>query len=528
MRFRPLALAVLAFSLLPVSALAADDLTSSTVTDVRFSSDQDVATVTLSQALTYSTIRFDLYVNGVVRRNGTVPADGATTVSMSGFRQLFVQEGESQYLLGFQICEHGADRQNIDAHCSPRKFITLLFFGASSSSRSSSSSSSSLSSFSSSSSSRSSSSSWSSSSSSWSSSSASSVAYSFVDVGATHPNADAIAYVKDRGIVSGYPDGTYRPGQAINRAEFTKIIVNAQFSPTEISECLMGHGGALSFLWDISSTAWYAQYVCVAFNHGIIRGYPDGSFRPEQTINLAEAAKILSVSLIGADGSSDPWFRVYLQALADRRAIPTSFYSYDQLVSRGEMAEMIYRLKTDNRDRPSQTYESLAGAGHPAAPSGWTDYRQDSLGWTLRYPGAWVAGEFTTGDERGVAFVNDKANLGGAGGGGIDTQNHLRIGLRPSCPDLTVMAQGSENVRFLTIGDRTFQYASTSDGAAGSTREYTVFTSPRAGGGCYVITKNMFYGNPDNYGEPDRSNLRRAIADVSSVLDQSLQSFRAP
>ncbi len=522
MHLRPFALAFFTLIVaLPLSTYAADDLTSSTVTDVRFSSDQDTATVTLSKALPYATLRYDIYVNGVLRSGASGPADNIALASMSGFRSQFLAlNGESQFLIGFQICEHGPDRIDVTAHCSPKKYITLLFLGASSSSSSWSSSSSSYSSRSSF------SSEWASSSSSWSS--WSSARYSFADVDSRHQNADAISYVKDQGIVSGYPDGTYRPEQAINRAEFTKIIVNAQFSPTEISGCVLGHGGPASFLWDISTSDWYAQYVCVAFNHGIIRGYPDGSFRPDQTINLAEAAKILSVSLVGIEGATDPWYRVYLQALAERQAIPTSFHSYNQLVSRGEMAEMIYRLRTNNRDKSSQTYESLAVTYHPAAESPWTEYRDNGFGWTARYPTKWVVGEFTAGEERGIAFVNDKMNLGGTGGSGIDTQNHLRISVQGSCPDLLTVAHDTSAIRFLTIGDRTFQYASGNEVSSGNIREFVIFTSPRAGGGCYVVTKNMFFGNPDNYGEPDRTDLRRAISEVSDLLDETIQSFRAP
>ncbi|MEK7563157.1 MAG: S-layer homology domain-containing protein, partial [Patescibacteria group bacterium] len=52
----------------------------------------------------------------------------------------------------------------------------------------------------------------------------------FSDVSSTHPNAEAIAYVKAEGIVSGYPDGTYRPNQTINRAEFVKFVTGTQFN----------------------------------------------------------------------------------------------------------------------------------------------------------------------------------------------------------------------------------------------------------------------------------------------------------
>ena len=44
---------------------------------------------------------------------------------------------------------------------------------------------------------------------------------------------------------------------------------------------------------DVPKTEWYASYVCYAKQQGIISGYPDGYFRPANNINLAESAKIL-------------------------------------------------------------------------------------------------------------------------------------------------------------------------------------------------------------------------------------------
>lgn len=50
---------------------------------------------------------------------------------------------------------------------------------------------------------------------------------------------EAIQYVKDEGIVDGYEDGTFQPDNQINRAEFTKIVIGAVFDSVEIEECSM-------------------------------------------------------------------------------------------------------------------------------------------------------------------------------------------------------------------------------------------------------------------------------------------------
>ncbi len=183
-------------------------------------------------------------------------------------------------------------------------------------------------------------------------------AQSFSDVRVDHPNADAIAYVKAQGIVEGYADGTFRPDQTINRAEFVKILVHGNESLYFPANCREEK----SFT-DVSLSAWYSDDVCKASRNGYIMGYPDNTFRPAQNINFVEAAKILVIAFdlpLPFEEESNPWYQFPVEALQDENAIPMSITHFDQQITRGEMAEMIYRLKTENRKKPSQTYNDLA------------------------------------------------------------------------------------------------------------------------------------------------------------------------
>lgn len=184
----------------------------------------------------------------------------------------------------------------------------------------------------------------------------------FTDVPSTHPNYDAITYVQDHNIVEGYADGTYHPDQTINRAEFTKIIILANFARAELGAC---DPKKILHFSDINLSDWYVPYLCVAVKYHINGGYPDGTFRPAAMINFAEASKmILNASWqdgsAGPDTSGQDWFRPYVLVLGtDFRAIPLSITHFDQSITRGEMAEMIYRLKAEVTNKPSQTYENL-------------------------------------------------------------------------------------------------------------------------------------------------------------------------
>jgi len=165
----------------------------------------------------------------------------------------------------------------------------------------------------------------------------------FPDVPVTHPSADAIDFVQSRGIVQGYPDGTFQPDRTINRAEFLKIIILASADPTvAVAPC---SNPSLSKLRDVPAGAWYVQNLCIGLSLRIIDGYPDLTFRGNQPINFAEAAKIIVQAFGFETGKSDLWYEPYGDALAARYAIPLSITGYDQLVTRGEMAEMIYRLR---------------------------------------------------------------------------------------------------------------------------------------------------------------------------------------
>ena len=103
---------------------------------------------------------------------------------------------------------------------------------------------------------------------------------------------------------------------------------------------------------DVPYDAWFAPYVCAAWSSGIISGYPDGLFRPEEGVKFVEAAKMLSLGF-GMTGLELPnfgtanvlWYQPYVEFLAAANAIPYSIGELGRPIDRGEMAELIYRLK---------------------------------------------------------------------------------------------------------------------------------------------------------------------------------------
>ncbi len=93
----------------------------------------------------------------------------------------------------------------------------------------------------------------------------------------------AVSTLYNAGIISGYPDGTFRPSDPITRAEFATIA--AKFDDLDL--------GSASAFTDIFGH-WAEKYITSSENKGWIKGYPDMTFKPEQDITRAEAMTLIN------------------------------------------------------------------------------------------------------------------------------------------------------------------------------------------------------------------------------------------
>lgn len=180
----------------------------------------------------------------------------------------------------------------------------------------------------------------------------------FNDVPDSHPHKAAIDFVQNEGIVKGYQDGTFKPEQRINRAEFTKILIESLFTQEDLQLCL---GKKPNLYTDVTVTDWFAGPVCIATDYLIINGYTDGSFKPEAFINHAEASKIIvtTYDLPEANISSEQqWYEAYTQVLDSMQITPESIQKPTQAITRGEMAEMIYRILSETPEKTAYNPES--------------------------------------------------------------------------------------------------------------------------------------------------------------------------
>ncbi len=174
-------------------------------------------------------------------------------------------------------------------------------------------------------------------------------ATAFNDVGYDNPYRVAISNLHFFDIIKGYEDGGFHPNEKINRAEFTKIVIGAVFESTEIDKCT---GSSFS---DIPVHQWFTPYICLASTKSIVSGYADKTFKPEQTITFAEAAKIIIKTFSISTMDENPWYKPFIMALELRRASPSSIVAVGSPITRGEMAEMIFRLRENIVDSENST-----------------------------------------------------------------------------------------------------------------------------------------------------------------------------
>ncbi|ULL16436.1 beta-xylosidase [Paenibacillus sp. H1-7] len=115
----------------------------------------------------------------------------------------------------------------------------------------------------------------------------------------------------DLGIVSGYPDGTFKPDRTVTRAEFATMLINA-LKPQENRL----YSTPLTFTDKEKIGAWALNSVAQAVQVGIISGYEDGSFRPDAEITRSEMVKMIA-NAMGQSGE-----KADTTGFADDTAIP--------------------------------------------------------------------------------------------------------------------------------------------------------------------------------------------------------------
>jgi hypothetical protein len=171
----------------------------------------------------------------------------------------------------------------------------------------------------------------------------------FADVDSSEWFAPFVAELANKSVIVGYPDGSFRPQNSLNRAEIVKIAVAAfDFTVPVIDRDPFA---------DVPHDAWFAPFVATAKAVGIIDAN-SANFRPGDPVNRAEALKILTLASRAqlsqeiataqfSDVADDAWFVPFVNFAAREQII--SGYSDGTFrpgdpVNRAEAAKMVSLL----------------------------------------------------------------------------------------------------------------------------------------------------------------------------------------
>jgi len=162
-------------------------------------------------------------------------------------------------------------------------------------------------------------------------------------------NREAIQYLSDKNIIGGYPDGTFRPQNTVNRAELVKILVGGKGATPTLEQ--------YHTCFPDVKKEWFAPFVCYAKEHGWVSGYPDGTFRPSAIVNKAEAIKMIvtvqryaipaSISETSfGDVDTTAWYAPFVQAAHEKGILEEEdgILGVSSDMRREAVAEIIYRL----------------------------------------------------------------------------------------------------------------------------------------------------------------------------------------
>ena len=175
---------------------------------------------------------------------------------------------------------------------------------------------------------------------------------------AGHWAESVITQWQNKGLIQGYEDGTFKPGNTITRAEFVTLMNNAKGFWSE---------GSINFS-DVKNGSWFYSAVARAVAAGYVKGYSDGSFKPNNTITRAEAAVMiantakLSANEAGAYrftdiGSIPAWARGSVGAVVAAgymTGYPDGSFDANASISRAEAVSSLNRMLGGTAYQPTQ------------------------------------------------------------------------------------------------------------------------------------------------------------------------------
>jgi len=122
------------------------------------------------------------------------------------------------------------------------------------------------------------------------------IAAEFTDVGPEQWAYEEIMDCASARLIAGYPDGSYRPAQVVNRDQLAVFVARAVAGGEENVPA----GPAGPSFPDVPRDHWAFRYVEYARERGIVAGYPDGLYRPAGEVNRGQMAVFVARAMEAA------------------------------------------------------------------------------------------------------------------------------------------------------------------------------------------------------------------------------------
>lgn len=175
------------------------------------------------------------------------------------------------------------------------------------------------------------------------------LALSFSDLSSYNENYKSVSNLYEKGIIKGFDDGTFKPEKSVSRAEALKMLslgLNLKIRTENFNE---------KNFTDVTKDDWFKEYVDIATSNELVKGFDDGTFKPNSPITFAE---ILKISLKAKNKNTENventlsldqnlWYINFANFAYSNNYFDLKGRSLDFLnkeISRAETAELIYRI----------------------------------------------------------------------------------------------------------------------------------------------------------------------------------------
>lgn len=160
---------------------------------------------------------------------------------------------------------------------------------------------------------------------------------------------EAVGRLVGLGVINGFEDHTFRPTENVTRAQFAKMLVTALDLEFNDSATVINFP-------DVEETHWANEYIKIAVSNGIIQGYPEGTFMPENPVTYAEAMTMILRAMNLEETMSDKsWPLGYINEAMEVGLLELVDYNEPNVpINRGETAislfNMIQKIEYDKRN----------------------------------------------------------------------------------------------------------------------------------------------------------------------------------